>query len=730
MSLFTTTLGGGINSIANDCSLQSGEMFLGIFGKIPCSGVSLRQSLSLLHSSISAQCEQKAIDVSIEDSFNGDLESLNVYHTIEETYNLNTPQSGLDLRLIETISSFLKELAQFGSIPIQDELIAEVEGLVALMINVQGCTDYVSVVAAIFLYARRFFSSSITSQIVSYSYELFDITPQSSEESASADPEWLEMMKNSRDNWALCKGNKLFDHFSKLLGLMVTLGMCKASNVTFSIKDYKIFEPDMNMIHGNALDIADAAFGTVTFFVEGMYASFLAGNLKPMLVSDRAAVELDEEYANVVLFWDLVKTGNLTRVAKISESEFDRRLEILTTKLRNLMGTAKQSFEKKLINDKFMRLLSVRNDYTTMKISSGVRKAPFAIELFGESSQGKTTCGDQIVDALMSCASLPTGKEYRASYNPSDKFMSTWSTDKEVMFIDDMANAKSNFVERPPTQVIIDVCNNQPYYANMADLSSKGKVFVEPSLVVVNTNVEDLDARVYSNCPYSIQRRMHVVIEVKAKPEFQLILDGKPQGIDTAKIQAKYEELGIEPTFDDIWLLTVKRAIQPANLKSSATYGTLHFRGVPMNGVPFRFVLQFLIEQFSTHRANQAFILKGMAMRGKQLELCGHDGCKQIKHYCDLHDHLNPQFGDEILDSISTAGNIVTSRIRKDIFGLDRCVEGVTSLVLIGSARLFSRHWDWLKLFPTPWLKNSKVQNTLMFFVIVSSFETKYFGDL
>jgi hypothetical protein len=226
-------------------------------------------------------------------------------------------------------------------------------------------------------------------------------------------------------------------------------------------------------------------------------------------------------------------------VAGVSESEFDSRLEKITTKVRNLMDTRK-GFEKKLLSDKFTKLLGIKNDYVTMKISSGVRKAPFVIELFGESSQGKTTFGDQIVDALLKSAGLPLDKEFRASYNAADKFMSNWTTNKEVLFVDDMANDKADFAERPPTRVIIDVCNNQPFYANMADLASKGKVFVEPSIVVVSTNILDLDAYTYSNCPYSIQRRMNYVITVKAKDEFQRFEKGVSQGIDPAKIRSRY----------------------------------------------------------------------------------------------------------------------------------------------------------------------------------------------
>jgi hypothetical protein len=479
------------------------------------------------------------------------------------------------------------------------------------------------------------------------------------------------------------------------------------------VKDYKIWEPDFKVIHGSAVDIADAALQSVVFFVESISLCYQHKSLRPLLANDRAALEIDEEYATIVLWWDLVKNGNLMRVAGVSDAEFDRRLEALCSKLRNLLSI-KTNFEKKLVQDKFMRLLKVKNDYITMKISSGVRRAPFTIELCGQSSQGKTTCADQLIDALLTSAGYPTGKEYRASYNASDKYMSTWTSDKLVLTIDDMANDKSSFVERPPTRVMIDVCNNQPYYANMADLDSKGKVFVEPVLCVVNTNVKDLDAYTYSNCPYSIQRRPVAVITVVAKPEFQYIVDGRPQGIDSAKVVAHYLETGSNPTFDDLWLLTVEKAVQPDELRCVAKYKPVLYRGEPMVNVPFRRVVQYLIEEFETHSLAQDDILERMKNRSDKVRTCGVDGCRQIHGYCDKHE-MEKQFGESIATAYNDSVDMVVKRVKKDFLGLETIAENACVLALLGAARSFTKHWDWVTCIPTPWLQHEKVVQCLMF---------------
>jgi hypothetical protein len=665
---------------------------------------------------------------SVLQNFSVEERSTDVCHTKKDTQLLKSigdlratyqAQLGYELRSVDYVSSFLKDLGVFGNVPISDTLIREVEGLVALFITIQGCSDYVSVCSACFLYFQRFYTQSITRQLMEYIQQLFDTQSGEEVEGVETNPDWLSLMRNVQYDWTLVRGNRFFTEFSKLLGLLVTSQLCHVSDVTFNIGNYRLIEPDMKIVHANAIDLADATLSTVVYFVENIYESYKTGSLKPFLINDKTAAEIDNEYANMLLWWSLVQNGNLQKVAGVSESEFDRRLEIVTTRFKNLLGT-KQNFEKKLIDDKYMKLLTIRNDYITLKISSGVRRAPFAIELFGESSQGKTTLGDQLVDALLRSANLPLGKEYRASYNPGDKYMSNWATNKLVMFIDDMANDKSSFVERPPTRVIIDVCNNQPYYANMADLSSKGKVFVEPSIVVVNTNIKDLDAYVYSNCPHSIQRRMHAVIEVRAKKEFQFIVDGQSQGIDSSKIRAKYKETGVEPTFDDIWLLTVTKARKPRNLYEIATYTPVSFRGSELVDVSFSIVLQYLIELYSEHRENQDDIICRMGTRNKTLEICPHEGCVQMSGYCDLHDHLynekqmGAEFGDTIIESTSRAVGVVTERVSNDLFGSSSAVEGVVSLGLLTSAKIFARHWDWLSIVPKSWVENEKFQTCLM----------------
>lgn len=626
----------------------------------------------------------------------------------------------MSLELGDLRSTF-QDVAKFAGIDIADEVVSHVEGIIALLFTLQGCRDYLSMSSAIYLYIKNLFDRSIISVVMEYVAELFT-DPQDGEEDEEDVVQsvgWLEMMKNLRTNWTLVRENKLFTQFSKLLGLVVVLELCEASSVTFSIKDYKVWTPDMNVIHGSALDVIDAIFSTVTFFVERFSLCLDQKSLKPLIVEEDATLKLDEEFATIVSWWSLVKNGNLERVHGKSDHEFDDRLTKLTTEIKTLMSSVK-SFERKLLQDKFVRLLSIRNDFITMKMSSGLRAAPFCIELFGASSQGKSTFAEQIIHALLTSADLPTGKEFQATFNAGDDYMSSWKSNKLVLIIDDIANGKSAPGDND-TRILIDVCNNTPFYANMAALDEKNKNFVEPVLCVLTTNEITLGAGNKVNHPHSVQRRPAVVATVKAKEDVQRISNGIPQGIDRKKVDA-YNAKTPNAEFDDIWCVDLQRAVAAERMHCVSTYETLEWNGKKMENCSFREVVQFLIEEFHAHRASQKVILERVKMRSG-VKKCGVDGCVQIRGWCDKHpvvdepveEKLDKQFGEEIAESIDKGGKLISKRISRDLFGLDTAVEGACTLAIMTAAKRFYKHWDWMMLVPTPWLSDDRFYRGMMF---------------
>lgn len=605
----------------------------------------------------------------------------------------------------------LLDIARFAHVNIDDSTMRICEGLCALFVNLSECKTLTHLTSALLLYFRDMIPSSMLHTVMSYVKSVLDDLTFD-RQSDLLDPSWLDVLRNVQSNWSLVKENKAFKQFSKLMSVCVTLGLCQASDLTFDILGFKMFDESLFKKHLTAFDLAEAIFGTIAYFTEGMYLCFKTGSIQPLLLNDFSILELDEEYVNILMWWDLVKNGNLQRILGVSDAEFNHRLDNLIIRMSNLMSSL-IGFDKKIVSDKVLKLKLMKNDYIAMKISSGTRRAPFAIELFGESSQGKTTFGDQLIDALLVSAGLPTDKQYRAALNPGDKFYSNWTSDKLVAILDDLSNEKSDFVEKAPTRAVIDFCNNQMFYAPKAEIDAKGKCFVEPELVLVTTNKKDLDAYVYSNCPYSVQRRMDLVMTVRCRPEFQRVVEvnGVPvhTGVDSAKVREYYtDENGVynPPLIDDIWSIDIERAVKPDNLRYVATYEPLMFDGQYMTGLRASAAIQFAIESYKVHRSNQDSIMDAMKSRDKVMRRCDVDGCCHIRGHCPYH--FDVQFGMEIALALNDIGTKCYKTVINSQTTILNRFEKYSTQKLYDYADIFTRRWDWLCVVPEDVMMSDK----------------------
>jgi hypothetical protein len=604
------------------------------------------------------------------------------------------------------LSGGLPKLAQLAGVDLPDWVVSEVEGLVLLFVGLESQTTVQGAVANIMMWVKTHFKQSLIKSVSDYLVGLLD-GPKKQGPLLDDTPNWLKLLKEARTNWHNCVHAEAFAQISRLLGLLVTLGLCKASSVEFSIGEFKIFAPRLQTKHASAFDLIDATVETTLFFIEGGYLCFKTKSIQPLLVSDHSALQLDTAYAGIMSDWDLVRCGNLMKVKGELDIDFGRRLNIISDEFKRLTSTL-TGLDKKLVGDKYYKILILQNDYVTFKISSGIRRAPFALLFFGPSSQGKTTAGEQSATALLMSQDLDTDLTRRATVNAGDRFMSTWTSDKLVMKIDDMCNDKSDFVEQSPTRLVLDVVNNECVYANKADLGDKGKCLIEPPLVVATTNKKNLDAGMYSNCPYSIQRRF-ITITCRARTEFQKKHAGKKCGLDSTFVYEWKEKVGYEEAVDDVWEFDVELAIEPDNLAHVAKYGFVTHNGKKLKGIGMFELLDYLIYAFDIHCKVQNKIVEDAANRLKNMERCGVDGCINIKGICLKHDKLKVyeipkrQFGGKIVNAVK---GLVRPRLPTSAMEvlIDRAEAKVAEAVY-KYGKKFVDDFDWVTILPTSIVK-------------------------
>lgn len=629
--------------------------------------------------------------------------------TVTESFNAEN--------LLSCLSGLFNDAKEIPGMELDDSILKNLELICALMNSLIRAEHWDQVVSAFTLYFNNFTEHSITGTCLHYMQELFDFTPQSLEKGQDDLPAFIRLMRLGRENFSLLKGNPLFGHFSKFLGLVVAVGLCETSQVSFELGTYKMFEPCMKTAHGGADNVLEAIFQSVTFFIERIYFCFKNKSIRPLLMSDGEAADIDEEIAQLNLFWALHRNGNLYDVKGLQPCEFERRLNSMGFKLQNLLR-CKSGMEKQVVRDKYQRILIMISDMQVLNASGDIREAPFHVQLYGDSGVGKSTAMYQLNNVLLAAQGLPLDPIYRAAINCDDPYMSNWTSDKIVMILDDFANTKQNRVATPPTKFIILAKNNAPAYAPKAEIEGKGKCAIKPLLMFTTTNCKDLAASESSVNPYSIQGRSDYVLVIKNRPECLSAFHGA-YTIDGKKCDAWHASNGRDNSMvEDIWLVDIQKAVRPKDESHLAEYrNVFNAEGKELKNLSMQEVAVELIKFHQTYRKQQEDILRKAKEQIKvDYTLCGINGCKCPRNICLDHKQMTVQSGRRInggwipqyrLDStINRLADQASESIKDQFSWMAFNAEGVTTVALLAAGRVFSHYFDWMVLLPESWVRN------------------------
>ena len=265
-----------------------------------------------------------------------------------------------------------------------------------------------------------------------------------------------------------------------------------------------------------------------------------------------------------------------------------------------------KGIEKATVEAKYMRTMTLMNDYSILRTSSGLKREPFVIEYFGTSGVGKSTVSDLITEVLLVNQDLPLDPKYRWTYNMSDKYMSGVDSTKIVALLDDFGNAKATHSSANPCQTLIEIANPTGFTPNMASLHEKGRISPRFEIINITTNRKDLGAYQYSECPPSIQRRAHAVVTVRVKKEFQIINEaGKAIGINKKKVRETFPD----DVLDDIWSFDVEQVASIEELTVVAPYQYIEHNGKKLKDISIHELIEYLRVTFDEHRKVQGGIM-------------------------------------------------------------------------------------------------------------------------
>jgi hypothetical protein len=560
-----------------------------------------------------------------------------------------------------------------------DSCVKTIEMFLFLILSINSSSDYFGAIAAVLQYLSHYVDSSITKTVYDFLTEEFISTVFGEAQSGFTDEdtpadkaekvvvtnyyqkvasEWREFLEQLKHDWDNVVHNPLFTHFSRLLGVACVFGLADQERLTFTLRDLKVWEPDLQVVHGKAFDVIDAGFKGILFFAEKISLVMEKRSWASVICDDTEAIELDELYSRILEESSLVRNGNLERITgkkgeKRTEAQYCRDLNRCSVKMKEAIKLAK-GYSKRMFEEKLIKLSNLELEYTTMQVDAGMREAPYAYCLYGPSSQGKSSIYQNVTKALAYSQDLEIENDLCGVLNLEAKHQEQWRSSYVACLIDDMASSKKEFWPNAPSDWIIRLVNNQPYIMEMASLEKKGKVTFNSLLLGITTNSKTLGCEHSSACPFAVLRRFKT-ITCRAREQFQkLDDDGNVCGLDQTKVNLYYQSIGRKPDVEDLWTFSVEEPKQPPEhqMHLLPDYQIVTYKGHRLANVSYRVLQQYLIDDFARHRKSQAEVLARNSPKSRPPK-CPIAGCYQMAGMCDAHDETTghselwlPQYTD------------------------------------------------------------------------------------
>jgi hypothetical protein len=510
------------------------------------------------------------------------------------THNSNIPK--MKFQSGEELPDFPEQLMDVG------------ENMIALSAVLSKCNDVQSATAAVFLFFKTRYHSSVSYKIVDYLTTLYlDYEPQDGDEESKET--WLDLFKRMFSKWPRVINSSAFTKVSKLISLCAALGLCRLADFDFSVQGIKMFSIPAHSKHVSAKDFLSAVLDTITYFIKGGYECFKRGNLDYFLYDNLDAREFEEKFFKILDMAPHVRAGNLEKLYSTTENEYDRLLSEVLKQAEGFHQNSTGTWEKKVLYERLTKLKQIRADFLSYRAEGKLREAPFTVFVEGPSSVGKSYVSQLLMRTILKCNGYDASDSSLIVLNENDKYMSNYRSYINGIFIDDIGNTKPDFVEKAPSQKIIEICNNVPTYANMAEVDMKGKVTIEPKCVVMTSNktLHDI-ARIYSQDVMSIARRANVHLYIRVKPDY--CKKGTTM-LDSSKVRRDFGD----DKFPDVWEISMKIA-------ETSTGDKVTYRDVFPNPVDITTCVGTTLDMSNDHFANQRFVVEQSSNLDEKIKTC------------------------------------------------------------------------------------------------------------
>jgi len=434
-----------------------------------------------------------------------------------------------------------------------DSWFRHIECIFVLAHDLYRADNFSSVLFAFGSFMQKYTTASLFKSIL----DLFEETDKLTRDEVSERATPHEI----REAWALARTHTQFKKIKYLIGACMTAAGCEAAGQTIDFKGIQLLSFEAEKKQANAIDVIDAMISTFTWACDTGAKCIADGSLYPILYSDQNVTELNNLLNDIFAHSESILIGNKDEYGTVNDLE--KKVDDAISRIQKMKKVRPTGPTATWLQDKYAKLVTVKEKIYARNASTTMREAPFAIHISGGTAVGKSTLTTHTLHVCLKAMGLERDESRISTDDASDDYDTNIYSYLLAMIFDDVNNGRPDKQPKHIIDRLIKLFNNVAAKAIKAELSEKGVTFIKFLIGIITSNHDDFGARFFSDVPEAILRRfLHVRASVK--PEYRI-----PGG---TMLNTDHPDLNKGDLCVDVWDLKIEEVFVYDNKKGGNNY--------------------------------------------------------------------------------------------------------------------------------------------------------------
>lgn len=375
-----------------------------------------------------------------------------------------------------------------------------------------------------------------------------------------SDGHWTSELSDFYENYSRCKDSEISRRLKTFFNHLIMhcvyhkLGIEVDSEIFDKLEKHKI-RPNLL----NCLTFLDACASLLIFLLKQGRQVMITGDIEHLFIDGDSLSAWTLRAKKLKMNAEFL--GNPNAVG-LDVHTYIKDLESCIADSKSLTKFMKVNTpEGKYFHSIQFELQAIEKRYLTVTAAQSIRKAPLAFIIYGESGIGKSSILTVISDFDARRRGRNTDPTFRYTVTAESEYYDGFRSNMHTVIIDDAAIHEPSKIQGidPTISDVMRIGNGIAWCPPQAAIEDKGRTPMLANLLMVTSNVPDLNIPIYYKASYAAMRRLKFRIEPIVKEQYA--------GLD--KISLDSSKCGGDTNYPDYWTFKISIAVRKDNMRGA-----------------------------------------------------------------------------------------------------------------------------------------------------------------